>query len=319
MLAISVHDGKVALEEDRPEPRPGEGEVLLAPRLAGICATDLEIVKGYMGFTGVLGHEFVATVVDGPPRLQGRRVVCDINCVCGNCSLCQSGLANHCRHRTVIGISGRDGCFAERIAVPEMNLYEVPDTLSDEEAVFAEPVAAAIQITRQFPVEPRMKVVVLGSGRLGSLVAQVLRTTGCRLELVGRNPDLLLFSEKKGIQTRLVGELVPRPEHDLVVDCTGDPQGIELAMQLVRPRGTIVLKSTFAEAVPINPAPLVINEVSVIGSRCGPLADAINLLARKQLDVRSLITRQLPLQRALEALAAAAEPRHMKVLIKIGQ
>jgi threonine dehydrogenase-like Zn-dependent dehydrogenase len=314
-----VQDGEAFLDARRPDPVAGKDEVLLAPRLAGICATDLEIVKGYMRFNGVLGHEFVATVVDGPDSLSGKRVVCEINCVCGRCSMCHSGLANHCTDRSVIGIMGRDGCFAQRIAVPRRNVHIVPDAVGDEEAVFVEPLAAAIQIVKQYPIDARMRVVVLGSGRLGSLVAQMLRTTECSLQVVGRNADSLLFSEKRGIQTRLVTELVPRAEHDVVIDCTGAPEGLELAMRLVRPRGTIVLKSTFAGSAPINPAPLVINEVNLIGSRCGPFADAIAMLARKEVDVRSLITRQLPLERGMEALAAAGEPRQMKVLLKISR
>ncbi len=317
MLALTLDHGRAQLDLRRADPRPAPGEVLLAPRLAGICATDLELIRGYLNFSGVLGHEFVATVLEGPRARLGQRVVCEINCVCGRCSRCTSGLANHCPNRTVIGIAGRDGCFAQRIAVPEANLHALPDSLTDEEAVFVEPLAAAIQITKQVPIDAHTRAAVLGSGRLGTLVAQVLRLTGCKLEVIGRNPQKLLFSEKKGIQTRLLNEVVPRADHDLVVDCTGSPDGLPLALRLVRPRGTIVLKSTCAASKPLDTAPLVINEVQLIGSRCGPFPDAIALLARRQIDVRSLITRQFPLDRAAEALATAAQPDHMKVLLKI--
>jgi threonine dehydrogenase-like Zn-dependent dehydrogenase len=315
--AIRVANGKTAIDTNSPEPAPGTGHALLAVTMAGICATDLEIVRGYMSFEGVLGHEFVGTVLAGPRHLKGKRVVCEINCVCGKCEMCQSGLSTHCRNRTVLGIAGRDGCFAEHIAVPETNLHEVPDGISNEEAVFVEPVAAAIQVTKQVPVEPRMRVAVLGSGRLGLLVAQVLRTVGCRLELIGRNSDSLLVGEKKGIQSTLVADVAPRNDRDLVVDCTGSPQGLELAMRLVRPRGTIVLKSTFAQAAPINTAPLVVNEIELRGSRCGPFPDAIKMLARKQIDVLTMISKRFPLDRGLEALEAAADPRNIKVLLRI--
>jgi len=312
-------NGKAVVDAHREEPKPGQGEALVAVHLAGICATDLEITRGYMDFEGVLGHEFVGTVVSGSRHLKGKRVVSEINCVCGKCELCQSGLSTHCKNRTVLGIAGRDGCFAELISVPEHNLHEVPASLGDEEAVFSEPLAAAIQITKQVPVEPRMRVAVLGSGRLGLLVAQVLRTTGCRLELIGRNPDSLLVGEKKGIQSTPVGQLVPRADRDLVAECTGSPQGLELAMRLVRPRGTIILKSTYAQGEPINTAPLVINEIELRGSRCGPFPDALKMLARKQIDVLTMISKRFALERGLEALAAAADPRNIKVLLKIAK
>jgi alcohol dehydrogenase len=317
VIAIRVADGRAQVDPGYPTPQPGQGDALVKVGLAGICATDLEIARGYMSFEGVLGHEFVGVVVDGSRRLKGKRVVGEINCICGKCELCQSGLSTHCRKRTVLGISGRDGCFAEFVAVPESNLHEVPETLSDDEAVFVEPLAAALQVIKQFPIEQRMRVAVLGSGRLGLLVAQVLRTTGCRLELIGRNPDTLLVGEKKGIQSTPVGDLVPRADRDLVVECTGAPAGLELAMRLVRPRGTIILKSTCAEGGPLNLAPLVINEIELRGSRCGPFPDALKLLARKQIDVLTMITKRFDIEHGLEALQAAADPRHIKVLLKM--
>lgn len=301
---------------DYPDPVPGDGEVLVAVRQAGICATDLEIIKGYMGFSGVLGHEFVGTVVKGPRAWRNKRVVAEINCVCGRCDMCQRGLSHHCRRRSVLGIQGRDGAFAELIAVPERNLHELPDSISDEQAVFVEPLAAAYQVIRQCPIEARMRVAVVGSGRLGLLVAQVLRTTGCQLEVVGRNPLTLEFCDKKGIQGTPAGEIVPRGDRDVVVECTGAPEGFDLAVRLVRPRGTLVLKSTYAGDARLNLAAVVINEVTLLGSRCGPFPEAIQALARRQIDVESMISRRLPLSRGIEALELAADPRHIKVLIK---
>ncbi|MBN1344775.1 MAG: alcohol dehydrogenase catalytic domain-containing protein [Phycisphaerae bacterium] len=316
MLGL-VYDGKLAVRRNLPQPDPPKGEALIQVALAGICSTDLEITKGYMGFTGVLGHEFVGTVVRGSRRWEGRRVVGEINCVCERCDMCRSGMSNHCRHRTVLGIAGRDGCFAEMIALPERNLHEVPETVGDEEAVFVEPLAAAFQVVKQVRIEPRMRVAVLGSGRLGLLVAQVLARTGCRLHVVGRNEKTLSFCDKKGIQTVLVDDLVPKKDYDVAVECTGAPAGFELASQLVRPRGQIVLKSTYAAESRINLTPLVVDEIELLGSRCGPFPDALSALARKEIDVLSMISRALPLSRAIEAMEIAADPQNLKVLLKI--
>ncbi len=318
MLAL-VFDGKLALRKNHPDPAPPKGEALIRVRSAGICNTDLEITRGYSGFSGVLGHEFVGQVISGSRRWEGKRVVGEINCVCGRCDLCRGGMSNHCRHRTVLGISGRNGCFAELTALPERNLHELPPAVGDEEAVFVEPLAAAFQIIKQVPIEPRMRVAVLGSGRLGLLAAQVLATTGCRLVVIGRNETTLGFCEKKGIQTTLVNELVPKKDHDVVVECTGNPAGLELAMQIVRPRGTIVLKSTYAAGSQVRLAPLVVDEVTVLGSRCGPFPEAIGALARRQIDVSSMISRSLPLTRGVEAMHLAAEPQMIKVLLRIGE
>jgi len=291
--------------------------VLVRVKLAGICATDLEVTRGYMGFTGVLGHEFVGRVEKGPRPWRGKRVVAEINCVCGRCEMCQHGLANHCRRRTVIGIDGRDGAFAELVAVPQRNLHEVPDAVSDEQAVFVEPLAAAYQVIKQCPIEKRMRVAVVGSGRLGLLVAQVLHGTGCQLEVIGRNELTLNFCEKKGIQATPVSEVICRADRDVVVACSGSPEGFDVAARLVRPRGTLILKSTYARGAPLNLAAIVINEVTLVGSRCGPFPEAINALARRQIDVESMISRTLPLSKGIEAFEMAADPRYIKVLLKV--
>ncbi len=312
-----VFDRRLHGETDYPDPRPGSGECIVRVHLAGICATDLHITQGYLGFHGVLGHEMVGTVVSGQAEWVGRRVVSEINCVCGNCDLCRAGLSNHCRKRTVVGILGRDGCFADLLAVPERNLHLVPSALSDEEAVFVEPLAAALQVITQCPIDPRESVTVVGAGRLGILVAQVLKTTGCRLTVVSRNPGKLLWCEKKGIQTREAGEVTPRRDQDVVIECSGSPAGLEIAMQLVRPRGTIVLKTTHAGPATANLSPLVVNEVKLVGSRCGSFADALSALQRQSVDVLSMISRVFPIEQGMAALDAARQPDNLKILLRI--
>lgn len=312
-----VFDGRASLHMDYPKPRPGKGQALLAVRLAGVCRTDLEILKGYMGFRGVLGHEFVGTVVEGPADWQGRRAAAEINCVCGQCDLCRGGLSSHCRDRTVLGIAGRDGAFADYVVMPVANLHRIPDNVTDEQAVFVEPLAAAFQVVRQVRLEKDAEVIILGDGRLGQLVARVLRNVVRRPILVGKHPEKLQLAEKQGIQTSLVREFVPKANCPVVVDATGTSAGFDLAMKTVRPRGTIVLKSTFAAGIDLNLAPLVINEVSVIGSRCGPFPDAIAALAAGTVEVASLISRRFKLDDGVAALAAGADPLNMKVLIEM--
>lgn len=317
MRAIVVESGKVLVKEE-PQPTPAPGEVLIKVHLAGICSTDLEIVKGYGGYTGILGHEFVGSIVSGSTALAKKRVVGEINCVCGKCDMCASGLSNHCRRRTVMGIQGRPGCFAEFVTLPEQNCLEVPDSVTDEQAVFAEPLAAAIQVTRQIKTELRMNIAVLGTGRLGLLVAQVLARTGCKLTAIGRNPATLSMMDKKRIRNAAVAELNQWGDFDVVVECTGSPEGLPLALRLVRPRGTIVMKTTCAGRADADLTTLVVNEVSLLGSRCGPMRDALSMLARKEVDVASLITRQLPLAEGASALSLAAEPGQIKVVLKVG-
>jgi len=312
-----VFDGNLRFEPDYPDPGAAEDECLVRVRLAGICSTDLHITRGYMDFRGVLGHEMVGTVVTGPPEWSDKRVVCEINCICRQCDMCLAGLSNHCRKRVALGIDGRDGCFADLVAVPVRNLHAVPDVISDEQAVFVEPLAAAYQVLTQCPIEKRMNVSVVGAGRLGLLVAQVLATTGCKLTVIGRNPKKLLLCEKKGVQAIHVDELIPRRDRDIVVECTGSPAGLDVALQLARPRGTIILKSTYADTGSLNLAPLVVNEVTLLGSRCGPFPEAINALARQAVDVRAMISKTFPIEQAVEAFDAAQDPDNVKVLLKI--
>jgi threonine dehydrogenase-like Zn-dependent dehydrogenase len=322
-LRAIVFDGQTPrFDANRPDPKPGPGEALIRPLLAGICSTDLEICRGYMQFTGVLGHEFVGIVEalgdHATPRAQsllGKRVVGTINCVCGQCDMCRRGLSNHCRQRTVLGIAGRDGCFADRFVLPAVNLLPVPDSLDNDHAVFTEPLAAACAIPQQLHVEGKPLVTVLGDGRLGLLVAQVLARLNATVRVIGKHPQKLACCEKWGIKHRLVSETTPRADQDIVVDCTGSSTGLELATAMVRPRGKLVLKTTVADARPINLAPIVIHEITVIGSRCGPFPDALDLLASQAVDVVSLISRRVKLSQGVEALRLASQGDTIKVLI----
>ncbi len=314
-----VFDQSLSFQPRQAEPAAEQGDTLLKVRQAGICATDLEIVKGYMNFRGVLGHEFIADVVSSPNAdLAGQRVVGEINVVCGRCDLCLSGLSSHCRNRTVLGIQGRDGAFAEFVRLPAANLHVLPKTIDDDSAVFVEPLAAAFQVLKQIKLDGRKWVTVLGDGRLGLLVAQVLREVGCPVRVIGRHPSKLALCEKWSIRSRPLEDIVPRHDQDVVIDCTGSAAGLELAVQMVRPRGTIVLKSTAAAGKPLNLAPVVIDEINIVGSRCGPFREAIRALAEKRIDVASLIHRRMKLEQGVEAMELAARPGVLKVLLTIG-
>ncbi|HEY4328769.1 MAG TPA: alcohol dehydrogenase catalytic domain-containing protein [Phycisphaerae bacterium] len=327
----SLHfDGKsVRFQSNTPEPVPGEAEVLIKVHLAGICQTDLEIAKGYMGFAGILGHEFVGTVTKLGKNVKtdwmGKRVCAEINCVCGKCDMCARGLSTHCMRRTVIGILNRDGAFAEFIRVPVHNLHEIPALVTDEEGVFVEPLAAAFQILRQIPIEKRTRVTLLGDGRLGQLIAQTLCQTGCSLTLVGHHEDKLALAEKLcksgaatgTLRSMLECDLRPARDQDIVVDSTGRAEGLERALTLVRPRGTIVLKTTVAGGRAVNLAPLVVDEVTVLGSRCGPFPDAIAALAQRKVNVLPLITRRVTMEQAAPFFLPGSMPSGLKNLIKI--
>lgn len=315
MKAVLFESGR-AIVRDVPDPKPAKGEALIKVHLAGICSTDVEILRGYAGYEGILGHEFVGTVIAGSAEWQGKRVVGEINCICGKCDMCQSGLSNHCRRRTVLGIAGRPGVFAEFTTLPERNLYEVPASIPDDDAVFVEPLAAALQVPLQLKLEPQANVAVLGTGRLGLLVAQVLALRGSRLLAIGRNEKTLALLDRKRVRTARVGDLTPGRDYDVVVDCTGSPEGLKMAFELVRPRGTIVMKTTCADWAGLNLTPLVVDEITMLGSRCGPFSEAISVLAKKQVDVSSLITRRMPLAEGVEALALASQPDQVKVLLK---
>jgi len=308
-------DGAIlTVETNHPEPKTTGGEAVVRVRLAGICATDLQIFQGYMGFRGIPGHEFIGEVVQGPPALIGRRVVGEINFGCGFCELCRRGLSRHCAKRRVMGILGADGCFAESLAIPARNLHPVPENVSDEEAVFTEPLAAAFEILEQVEVDFTREVLVLGDGKLGMLCAQVLAVTGARVTLVGKHPEKLKLAKSPAIRTVLLADWRPRP-FDVVVEATGSVSGFTTAVAAVRPRGTLVLKSTVAEEHKISLAPLVINEITVVGSRCGPFPPALQALAEKRIAVTPLIEKVYPLSNGLEAVAQAGKSGARKILL----
>lgn len=317
--AESVHalvfDGaKLEYCADYPEPTPGDGLAVVQVRLAGVCATDLEILHGYMAFRGVPGHEMVGEVVAGPNDWAGERVVAEINFSCGRCDTCRAGLERHCAERRVMGILGADGAFAERVAVPTASLHRVPDSVTDQQAVFCEPLAAAFEILEQVEVRSRDRCVVLGDGRLGILCAQVLATTGAEVTLVGKHASKLALVRER-MKTVLVEAFEPA-RADLVVEATGSALGLQIAIRAVRARGTVVLKSTVADSYTESLAPLVIDEVTVVGSRCGPFPPALAALEARTVDVERMISDTFALEDGVAALERAAGPGVLKVLLR---
>jgi threonine dehydrogenase-like Zn-dependent dehydrogenase len=303
------------------EPPRGEGEALVRVRVSGICNTDLEIARGYAGFQGTIGHEFVG-VVEGAPgarELVGKRVVGEINAGCGRCELCLTGDARHCATRTVLGIVGRDGAHAEFLTLPVVNLLVVPDEVSDERAVFTEPLAAACGIVERVAVEPGARVAVVGDGKLGLLSAQALRAlTEADVTLVGKHDAKLEIARRRGVGTVRVERLSAASARafDVVVEASGAASGFDLALSLVRPRGTLVLKSTFHGETKFNSARVVVDEIAVVGSRCGRFAPALDLLRANRVDVESLITEERPLADGVAAMQRAAESGVLKVLLR---
>jgi len=318
MKALHYTGKAIELVHDYPEPAPGPGEALLRVRMAGVCNTDLEILRGYADFVGVPGHEFVATVeaCGDDPAWVGRRVVGEINVACGQCDLCRRGLTTHCLQRTVVGIRHRDGAFAEFLTLPLENLHVVPEELSDRQAVFVEPLAAALEVLEQVSISARDRVLVVGDGKLGLLVAQVLRLTGCDLGLIGHHPEHLALAQGWGVRTWLEDEGGPGMV-DVVVECTGSPGGYILALARVRPRGTLVLKSTYARPMEAHLVSLVVNEITVVGSRCGPFEGALRLLQDRLVDVEPLVSRVCSLDEGIDALQYAAGRGVLKVLIEV--
>lgn len=316
-------DGQLSLRE-LPDPTPAPGEALIRVRLAGICGTDRQILKGYSSFRGIPGHEFVGEVVGcDDKRWIGRRVVGEINVTCGHCDWCRRGLGRHCSSRTVMGIIGRPGAFAEFVTLPVANLHEVPVEVPDEEAVFVEPLAAAAEILDQMPVARGTRVAVLGAGRLGLLVAQVLCHAGAEVTLIGRSEWKLKLARSWGLNTVVLrgngGEsgLAPR-SFAVVVEATSSPEGLEQALQLVEPRGVVVMKSTFHELAHFDTANLVVNEITLLGSRCGNFATAIDLLRRDAVHVEEMISRVFPLSEGLEAFEYLENASCLKVLLRNG-
>lgn len=307
--------GPLALRDDYPIPSPRPGESLVRVAIAGICGTDLEMIQGYMDFEGVPGHEFVGEVVSsGSAALVGQRVVGEINAACGVCEWCNSGMGRHCPHRTVLGILGRDGAFAEYLTLPDANLVPVNSRLPDQIAVFAEPLAAAFEIFEQTSIAPADRIAILGDGRLGAVTAMAMKSRGLNPVLGGHHQDKLRRLREIGIAAQEESGL--QPGYDVVVDCTGAAGGLSRALALVRPRGKLILKTTVAGAAGINLAPIVIKEIVVIGSRCGRFAPALKALQDGVVDPGPLISAVFSLTDAAAAIARAAEPSIFKVLLQ---
>jgi alcohol dehydrogenase len=312
-----VLDSSLTLRDDYPEPRPATDEALIRVRMAGICGTDIELARGYMGYRGVLGHEFVGEVAAaGSAALTGKRIVGEINCPCRRCALCVANLGRHCPNRTVLGILGRDGAFADYLLLPERNLLELPDMIPDELGVFVEPIAAAYEIVEQVSLARNEKILILGDGRLGAIVALVLWSEAYDPIIGGHHVEKLDLLSALGLKVRLEEHL--EKNFDVVIDCTGDAQGLKRALELVRPRGRVVLKTTAATPTDLNLAPVVINEISIIGSRCGRFAPAVEALSSGRIDPRPLISAVYPLDDGLTAFKAASDPHNFKVLLSMG-
>src|SRR5256712_8536802 len=304
MRALWLEDCRLRVRDDVPIPAPPSGEALVRVLRAGICNTDIELARGYYPFTGVLGHEFVGVVEQGPSALVGRRVVGEINAVRGACGACLAGRRTHCERRTVLGIVSRHGAFADYLVLPAENLYPVPDAVSTDAAVFTEPLAAALEIQEQVRIGSNDRVLVVGDGKLGQLVAQTLALNGCALLVIGQHDGTLDLLAARGIQTGRT-DRVTSAEFDVAVECTGNPDGFAVAQRAVRPRGTLVLKSTYAGALTLDAAAVVVNELTLGGSRGGPVAPALRLLAAGTVAVEPPLHARYPLHPPARPLAQA--------------
>lgn len=318
MRALVVDNG-LRLESNYPTPVPPAGEALVRVLRAGVCNTDLELIKGYMNFKGVPGHEFVGVVeaAVGREDLIGCRVAGEINAACGVCETCRANRPTHCPHRTTLGIDRRSGTFADYIVLPFENLHPLPDSITDDQAVFIEPLAAACEIPDQVDIRPTDRVAVIGDGKLGLLCAQVVALSGCDLMVVGRHADKLAILERRGIRTTTDVAAIKLTSLDMIIEATGTPSGYEAARQLVRPRGTIVLKSTYHGALTVDLTMVVVDEVTLIGSRCGPFPPSIRLLANHQIDVEPLIQARYSLTDGVTAFERAAQKGTLKVIVEM--
>ncbi len=321
MKAI-VFDKELKLDNNYPKPIPQKGEALIRVTLAGICNTDYEITKGYMGYVGILGHEFVGVVeeVNGEDKsLVGKRVVAEISYGCNNpeCEWCAKKNYRHCPERHTLGIWRKDGCFAEYMTMPTNVLFEVPENVPDEQAVFVEPLAAACEITEQLHIEPTAKVLVLGDGKLGLTTALTLHAQNFDVLLVGKHQNKLDIAKVQGVKTQLLNEFTPQKIYDVVVEATGTASGFETSMSLTKPRGVLVLKSTVATGKELNLAPIVIDEITVLGSRCGQFAPALRLLKNNRIDFKPFISGIYSIDNAIEAFEANKAKDSIKILIKM--
>lgn len=315
MRGLWLEDRQLVFRDDLPMPEPPDGESLVRMLLAGICNTDIELTRGYYPFTGIPGHEFVGVVERGPADLVGKRVVGEINASCGACEACLAGHRTHCERRSVLGILGRNGVFAEYLALPSRNLHVVPDSLANEDAVFCEPLAAALEIGEQLRVEKGDRVLVVGDGKLAQLVAQTLALTGCRLTVLGRHAAKLELLARRGIATTMDPAAIEARRFDVAVDCSGNESGFAIAAGALRARGTLVMKSTYAGRLSIDASALVVHEITLVGSRCGPFAPAVQLLASGAVDVAPMLHARYPLSRAIEAFELAQRAGVLKVVV----
>jgi alcohol dehydrogenase len=315
MLAVHLHSGRVTVHEAARPARPA-GFALIQVLVAGICNTDLELQRGYYGFSGIPGHEFVGRVIEADtPSWIGQRVAGEINLACGHCDFCVIGLGRHCPNRTVLGIVKHPGAFAEFLTLPEANLHFIPPEISDEQAVFIEPLAAACEILDQVRIPSGERAAVLGDGKLGLLIAQVLHAHGAHVTLFGRHEEKLRIARNVGIETSNK-EQHSRAAFQLVVDATGSPEGLKEAIAMTRPRGTLIMKSTVHGEVPVDSASVIVNEITLVGSRCGRFEPAIELLRTGKIDVESMLSSEFPLRDAPAAFAEAARPGILKVLLR---
>ena len=317
-----VFDEGLKLDKNYPKPVPQKGEALIKVSLAGICNTDYEITKGYMGYKGILGHEFVGVVEevnDGDSALVGKRVTAEISWGCNdpNCEWCARKNYRHCPARHTIGIWKKDGCFADYITLPTNILFEVPDNVSDEQAVFVEPLAAACEITEQLHIEPMKKVLVLGDGKLGLTTALALYAQNLDVLLVGKHQNKLDIANTQGVKTKLLTDFTPEKIYDVVVEATGTASGFETSIALTKPRGVLVLKSTVATGKELNLAPIVIDEITVLGSRCGQFPPALRLLRNNRIDFKPFISGIYSINDAIEAFEANKQKDTLKILIKM--
>jgi threonine dehydrogenase-like Zn-dependent dehydrogenase len=309
MLSVHLENGRVEVRKQR-APRVAKGFAKIRMLAAGICSTDLELQRGYYGFYGTPGHEFVGELADGT------RVAGEINLACGHCEWCARGLGRHCPNRTVLGIVKHPGAFREFLTLPVENLHCIPKSIPTEHAVFIEPVAAACEILDQIKIAKGMKVAVLGDGKLGLLIAQVLQAYGARVLLLGRHREKMRLVEWAGVTTEVLGEKLPERAFSIVVDATGSPEGLRAAITMCEPRGTVVMKSTVHGLVPIDTAPAIVNEITLVGSRCGRFEPALRLLVSGKVRVGDLISEEFPLDRAPDAFKRAATRGVLKVLLR---
>ncbi|MGH9630317.1 MAG: MDR/zinc-dependent alcohol dehydrogenase-like family protein [Bryobacteraceae bacterium] len=315
MLAVHLENGRVEIKR-KPVPERPEGFALIRLLFGGICNTDLELQRGYYGFRGTPGHEFAGEVVEcDTPSLRGKRVAGEINLACLNCDWCARGLGRHCPNRTVLGIVKHPGAFREFLTLPERNLHELPAAISDEGAVFVEPLAAACEILDQVKIPRGSHVAVLGDGKLGLLIAQVLQAHGARVHQFGRHKDKLRISEAVGVVGEIAGKRLPAHEYDWVIEATGSQAGLRQAVSMTRPRGTVVMKSTVHGEVAVDTAPVIVNEITLVGSRCGRFEPALKLLEKGKVRVASMISGSMPLSEATRAFAEAARRGMLKVLL----